>query len=220
MGMHVSGAARWVALVSAPLLLGACGGARGGVPLEQLQPAPTTTVRAGDIIEVEFWGQPEISGERIVDDDGAIQMPLLRAVQVAGLSAEEIRERLTELYDQYYSDPLIVVNVQLGVSITGAVNGPGRYTVDPALNLLDLIGLARGLEDEAKRDKLELNRAGQRYIVDLDEALLLEQPRRLRLQSGDWVYVPRRFWTLRRTSTYLLSAVLALQVLDFFVDGN
>jgi len=207
-----------VALLAA-VTLTACGGARTGVPLERLQPAPVTTVKPGDVVEIEFWGQPELSDERIVDDDGRIHLPLLRGVQVTELSAEEIRERLTELYGRYYTDPLIVVNVRLGVSVTGSVRSPGRYTVDPAFNLLDLLGEAGGLQNDAKREQIELNRGGTRYIVDLDAALLSTEPARLRLQSGDWIYVPRNFWTLQRTATYATIAVLALQIADFFVNN-
>jgi protein involved in polysaccharide export with SLBB domain len=218
MGHFSLRAARRAALVAVPLALAACGQPPLGVPLTELQPEPITTVRPGDVIDIEFWQQADLSGERIVDDEGQIQLPLLRDVPVAGLSAEEIRERLTELYRQYYSDPLIVVNVRLGVSITGAVMGPGRYTVDPALNVLDLIGLAGGLHEEANQEQIELNRGNQRYEIDLDDALLHAQPERLRLQSGDWLYVTRRFWTLRRTGTYLVMAVFVLQIISFFRD--
>jgi len=206
--------ARWLALAALLPGLGACG-PRLGVPLAQLEPQPLTTVRAGDVIEIEFWQQVELSGERIVDDDGRIPLPLVRSVEVAGLSAEEIRERLTERYRQYYSDPLIVVNVRLGVSITGAVRAPGRYTVDPALNVLDLLGLAGGLEYEANRTRIELNRGARRYEIDLDDALLATEPEKLRLQSGDWIYVPRRFWTLQRTATYASIAAISLAIASF-----
>jgi polysaccharide export outer membrane protein len=197
-------------------LLAACSSGPAAAPIAELQPEPITTIRPGDIVVVEFWGQPEVSGERIVDDNGNIHLPLLRAVQVAGLSAEQIRERLTEAYGQYYSDPLIVVNVRLGVSVTGEVISPRRYTVDPALNVLDLFGLAGGLTYEAKRDAIELNRGGARYILDLDDALLYTQSEKLRLQSGDWIYVPRRFWTLQRTLAYATIGVLTITVIAFF----
>ena len=205
-------------IVGLAAVLAAGCASRTGVPLERLQPSPVTTVRPGDVVEIEFWGQAELSGERIVDDDGQIHLPLLRGVEVAGLPAEVIRERLTDLYDQYYTDPLIVVNVRLGVSVTGSVRSPGRYTVDPAFNLLDLLGEAGGPENDAKRERIELNRGGTRYIVDLDAALLNTEPEKLRLQSGDWIYLPRRFWTLQRAATYATIAVLALQVADFFID--
>ncbi|UCC73863.1 MAG: polysaccharide export protein [Gemmatimonadota bacterium] len=207
---------RLAALLAAPLLLNACSAGPAAAPLSELQPAPITTVRPGDVIVIEFWGQPELSGERIVDDNGLIHLPLLREVSVAQLSAEQIRERLTSLYGQYYTDPLIVVNVRLGVSVTGEVRGPQRYTVDPAFNVLDLLGVAGGLTYEAKRDAIELNRGGQRYIVDLDDALLAGEPERLRLQSGDWIYVPRRFWTLQRTMAYATIALTALAIASFF----
>jgi protein involved in polysaccharide export with SLBB domain len=209
--------ARWLALAALLPGLGACG-PRLGVPLAQLEPQPLTTVRPGDVIEIEFWQQVELSGERIVDDDGRIHLPLVRSVEVAGLSGEEIRERLTERYRQYYSDPLIVVNVRLGVSITGAVRSPGRYTVDPALNVLDLLGLAGGLEYEANRTRIELNRDAQRYEIDLDDALLAVEPEKLRLQSGDWIYVPRRFWTLQRTATYATIAAISLAIANIFIN--
>lgn len=200
------------------LVAAACSSGPAGAPLAQLVPETLTTIRSGDVVILELWGQPEVSGERIVDDNGYIHLPLLRAVQVAGMSAEQIRERLTELYGQYYSDPLIVVNVRLGVSVTGEVRGPQRYTVDPALNVLDLFGLAGGLTFEAKKDAIELNRGGTRYIIDLDDALLYTEAEKLRLQSGDWIYVPRRFWTLQRTLAYATIGVLMLTAISFFVD--
>jgi polysaccharide export outer membrane protein len=217
MGACLPNLCRRAAPVVLALAAAACGG-RAGAPLAELQPEPITTIRAGDIVVVELWGQPEVSGERIVDDNGYIHLPLLRAVQVAGMSAEQIRELLSELYGQYYADPLIVVNVRLGVSVTGEVRSPQRYTVDPALNVLDLFGLAGGLTYEAKKDAIELNRGGARYIIDLDDALLYTESEKLRLQSGDWIYVPRRFWTLQRTWTYATITVLAISIADFFIN--
>jgi protein involved in polysaccharide export with SLBB domain len=216
MGTVSSSLARHASLVAVPLLLAACSSGPAGAPLSELQPVPITTIRPGDIVAIEFWGQPELSGERIVDDHGLIHLPLLRAVEVAGLSAEQIRERLTELYGQYYEDPLIVVNVRLGVSVTGEVQMPRRYTVDPAFNVLDLLGVAGGLTFEAKRDQIQLNRESQRYIIDMDDALLYTQADKLRLQSGDWIYVPRRFWTLQRTLAYATIGVLVLSAISFF----
>lgn len=216
MGSCVPSLCRRTTPIVLTLVAAACGGARPGAPIAELQPAAITTIRSGDIVVVELWGQPEVSGERIVDDNGYIHLPLLRAVPVAGMSAEQIRERLSELYGQYYSDPLIVVNVRLGVSVTGEVRAPQRYTVDPALNVLDLFGVAGGLTFEAKKDAIELNRAGTRYILDLDDALLYTEADKLRLQSGDWIYVPRRFWTLQRTMTYATIAVLTIAIIEFF----
>lgn len=202
----------WLTCWVAVGLLTACGARPPGLPISELQPAPAAAVRPGDLIQIEFWQQPELSGERIVDRSGNIHLPLLRAVHVAGLDAEEIRARLAESYSEFYADPLLVVNVKLGVSVTGEVSQPARYTVDPAFNVLDLIGLAGGLRFDAKRDRIELNREGERYVIDIDQATLLADPDAFRLQSGDWIYVPRRFWTLQRTATYLSIAAIGLSI--------
>ena len=204
------------------LALVACGGHR---PPEQ-QPAPPpapadllleptsgpTVVHPGDLISIEFWRQPELSGERVVDRNGRIQLPLLRDIEIVGLTPEEIRIKLTEEYSAFYSDPLIVVNVRLGVNVTGSVGTPGRYTVDPAFTLFDVLGLAGGLRSDAKRKHIQLIREGQKYEISLEAALLSQKARNLRLQSGDWIYVPSRFWTLRRIATYATFGVLVLQI--------
>lgn len=205
-----------LALLAGTSLLGGCGPPRPTVPFAQLEPPDLATVRPGDVVAIEFWEQEALSGDRIVDEHGRIHLPILRGVEVVGLSAQEIRTELTELYRQYYSDPLIVLNVRLGVNVTGAIVKPGRYTVDPAYSILDLIGLAGGLQNVAKRDALELNREGKRFAINLNEAQLLTQVNKLRLQSGDWLYVPTRFWTLQRTLTYATLAVLILSVATFF----
>lgn len=206
---------RCAAPITALALTAACSGGPVGAPLSELQPAATVTVKPGDVVAIAFWEEQGLSGEHIVDDNGFVHLPLLRGVHVADMSAEAIRERLTELYSEYYTDPLLVVNVKLGVSITGEVTGPGRYTVDPAFNVLDLIGTAGGLRYDANREDIELNRGGQRYIINLDDALLATAPEKLRLQSGDWIYVPRRFWTLSRTLAYssiLLTIMLVVNL--------
>jgi len=172
-----------------------------------------SVVRPGDLVHIEFWGEEALTGDRIVDRSGNVYLPLVRAVYVEGLDAYQIQDKLVEFYSQYYAEPLIVVQVRLGVNLTGEVRMPSRYTVDPAFNVLDVIGQAGGLTYDAKREEIEFNRDGVRYILNLSEAKLLTDPDILRLQSGDWNYVPREFWTLQRTATYLSVAAITLSII-------
>ena len=207
------------ALVAA---LGACSSATAPfdpVPLAQLEPPAPTTVRPGDVVVVRFWGQEDISGELIVDDDGNIQLPLLKDVRVEGLSAEEIRARLTEAYGEFYADPLLIVNVKLGVNVSGAVSGPGRFLVDPGFNIFDVLGMAGGERSEAKRSGVILYREGTAYEIHLNKAALATEPEKLRVQSGDWIYVPSRFWTLQRVSVLLSVAVLGITLTDLIISN-
>lgn len=213
MGFHGRRLVGSLALCSAVFASAACGGGPKGPPISEMRPAPTSIVRPGDIVHVEFWGEELLSGDRIVDRSGNIHLPLVRSVFVEGLDAYQIQDKLTDFYSQYYSEPLMIVEVRLGVNVTGEVRMPSRYTVDPSFNLLDVLGAAGGLTYDAKREEIEFNRNGVRYIVNLNQAQLLTDPDILRLQSGDWIYVPRSFWTLARTATYLSVVAITLSII-------
>lgn len=208
----------WMSTCLAVLVTSACGGGPKGPPISELQPMPVSVVRPSDIVIIEFWGEETLSGERTVDRSGNIMLPLVGPVQVAGLDAYQIQDKLIEFYSQYYAEPLIVARVRLGVNVTGEVRLPGRYPVDPAFNVLDVFGVAGGLTYEANTDEIEFNRGGQRYILNLSDAQLSEDPDALRLQSGDWVHVPRRFWTLQRTATYISLTSITLSVIALIVS--
>ncbi len=211
--------AKCAALFSTALALAACGGgAPRGLPITELEPVPTSVVKPGDIVQVEFWQQEALTGDRVVDRSGNIHLPLIGAVYVEGHDAYQIQDQLTSFYNQYYADPLIVVTVRLGVNVTGEVRQPARYAVDPAFNILDALGLAGGLTYDAKEEEIEFNRGGQRYILNLNEAQLTENPELLLLQSGDWIYVPRSFWTLQRTAIYLSMTSVTLSIIAIIVS--
>lgn len=201
------------AAVTAWLAAG-CGGQRPGVRgIESLEPPGSDGVRPGDVIDLQFWNQSDLDGAHSVDRDGRVYLPLVRSVELAGLSEAEIRERLTSLYREFYEDPLIMVKVKLGVNVTGAVGQPGRYSLDPSFTLFDALGAAAGMQHDGDRSEVELIRDGRRHIIDVDDALVTANAESLRLRSGDWIYVPRRFWTLQRVATYATITVLLLQII-------
>lgn len=202
----------------AAFALSACGGGPKGLPISQLPPPVTSVVQPGDVVVIEFWGEETLSGERIVDRSGNIVLPLVGPVNVEGLDSYQIQDKLIEFYREYYAEPLIVTHVRLGVNVTGEVRLPGRYPVDPSYNVLDLFGTAGGLTYDANTDEIEFNRGGERYILNLDDAQLSTNPEGLRLQSGDWLYVPRRFWTLQRTATYISLISITLAVVSLVVS--
>jgi polysaccharide export outer membrane protein len=208
----------WLIVGAAAFVLSGCGGAPKGRPISELEPAPTSVVQPGDVVVIEFWNEEQLSGERIVNRSGNIMLPLVGPIHVAGLDAYQIQDKLIDFYAQYYSEPLIVANIRLGVNVTGEVRIPGRYPVDPAFNVLDVFGVAGGLTYDANTEEIEFNRGGQRYILNLDDAQLSDDPDVLRMQSGDWVYVPRRFWTLQRTATYISLTSITLSVIALIVS--
>ena len=188
------------------------------VPLEELKAPAPATVRPGDRVVIAFWQQPDISGELIVAEDGTIQVPLLTDIPVEGLSAEQIRDIVTERYREFFSDPILMVNIKLGVTVSGAVANPGRFLVDPGFVIFDALGLAGGVRLSGKRSGVILYRDGKAYEVHLNKAALGTDPANLRLQSGDWIYVPTRIFTLQRIGAAATIIILLLTIANFFVN--
>jgi protein involved in polysaccharide export with SLBB domain len=162
------------------------------------------TVRPGDRVTVEVFtaaGEPVdvVSGERILDRNGDLFLPYVGTVHASGLDEISIRELLTEEYGRFYDDPVVSVDVQLRVNITGAVGRPGQYFLDPTATLVDAVAQAGGTGPElavntfqlpANPAQVRLVRDGQAYSVNLRPDDITPETAGMRVRSGDWIHVP------------------------------
>jgi polysaccharide biosynthesis/export protein len=156
----------------------------------------------GDAVSVRVYGQPDMDGVVAVSDDGTINLPLIGAVNVVGLSPIEAATRIQEELKnrQLLIDPQVTIAVVQShsqrVSVLGEVHTPGRYPIDAATNVVDLLAQAGGITP-AGADYVYVLRPdndghSHRYLVDLKgitnakDALPTQS-----LQGGDSVYVPR-----------------------------
>ena len=88
-----------------------------------------------------------------VDGNGAIEVPLLGRVHVAGLTVEQAEQVLDERLSAYIRRAQITINVKelrsQPVSVLGAVNSPGVHQVQGHQNLLEMLSLAGGIRPDA-----------------------------------------------------------------------
>jgi polysaccharide biosynthesis/export protein len=204
--MVKSGGAAAVAFVLS-LLLGACA-SRGPSPVgvQALPQVTRTGVQPGDqVIITVYTGAAgarltEVSGERTVDPNGEIFLPYLRTVPVAGLETADIRRLLEERYGTLYSDPVVEVVTNVNVSITGAVRNSGVFFVPPSSTLLNALARAGGVTAEvdvsigggaSDASRVRLVRDGEATVIDMRPLEVHPEVFDLRVQSGDWLYVPR-----------------------------
>ncbi|QSR88597.1 SLBB domain-containing protein [Methylacidiphilum caldifontis] len=109
----------------------------------------------GDLIEIHVADLPELSNIKTrITPAGTILLPLLGQLQVEGLTAEELHELLkTKLGEKYLKDPQVSVSVvemkSHRVSVMGAVNKPGVYEMTNQLRVVDALGMAGGLREDA-----------------------------------------------------------------------
>lgn len=132
-----------------------------------------------------------------VDTDGYINFPVLGKIKVEGMTREQIAEYLTgQLKEQeLIKDPVVTVEfMNLGVSVLGEVNNPGRIKIErDNMTILDAISEAGDLTIYGKREKvlvLRQENGRQRvYGVNLCSAEHIYSSPVYYLQQNDVVYV-------------------------------
>lgn len=142
------------------------------------------------------------SGNRIelgytIDTQGFINFPVLGKVKVGGMTREQIAEYLTrQLKEQeLIKDPVVTVEfINLGVSVLGEVNNPGRIKIDrDNMTILDALSEAGDLTIYGKREKvlvLRQENGRQRiYDINLCSAEHVYSSPVYYLQQNDVVYV-------------------------------
>lgn len=152
-----------------------------------------------DELSIMFWRDKDLSGDVTVRPDGKISLPLLNDVQAAGLTPDQLREKLVEAAKKYVDDPSATVVVKqinsLRVFITGQVAKPGPYPLTAPTTVLQLISTAGGLNEYAKSKDILIMRSDNGRQVGLhfnykDVVKGKNLKQNVQLQAGDTVIVP------------------------------
>jgi len=160
---------------------------------------PGYVIGADDVLTIVFWRDKEMSGEVAVRPDGKISVPLLNDVDAAGLTPEQLRQRLTEAAGRLIEDPNVSVIVKTinsrKVFVTGQVGKPGPYPLSAPTTVLQLLATAGGVLEYAKSKDIRIMRtdAGKQVSYkfnykDVIEGKNLKQ--NIELKPGDTVIVP------------------------------
>ena len=114
----------------------------------------------GDVLRVQIpslmqTGQTEIA-ERVVDQTGDIQLPVINKVRAAGRTTEELQKSIEEKLQGIIKNPKAFVALTEGRAfqfrILGSVDQPGLYALNkPDLRLLDALATARGASSSTTR---------------------------------------------------------------------
>ncbi|HQG63826.1 MAG TPA: polysaccharide biosynthesis/export family protein [Bacteroidales bacterium] len=95
-----------------------------------------------------------------VDNDGNIEIPYVRKVQVGGKTLSEIKEELEIVFKNYVTDAAITVRlVDNNIGILGEVNAPGRYPIlKDRMTIFEALALAGDLSVYSDRQRVQLIR--------------------------------------------------------------
>jgi len=155
-------------------------------------------IGAKDLLEITVFNLPELNQTVRVSEDGSITLSLLGRVEVAGLTAQELENKLAFLLDQQYTKNArvtVFIKQFQKVAVIGAVGRPGQYELIGPTTVLQVIAQAGGLTAQATNE-LFIFRQGKdgkqtRIVINLDELMSGgNQALNIELQPKDAVTIP------------------------------
>lgn len=160
----------------------------------QDSPALAGYIRAGDVIRLSIWREPDMSGEFLVNEEGVVVFPRLGEMNVLGETPETLKAKLLEGYLRFLRNPSIEIVVLRRVRIMGSVHRPGLYTVDPTISIADALAMAGGATPQGNQKEITILREGEELrTVVTGNTIIAESP----IRSGDVIFVPERGWIAR-----------------------
>jgi polysaccharide export outer membrane protein len=166
---------------------------------------PEYRVGAGDVLTIRIPGMKErvpsaggaaeaTPGYRVYSS-GKVLLPMVGGVQVAGLTVDEVQEKLQEVFRPYIKEPVITVEIleykSRALYLLGKFNSPGVQYLDRPVSLIQGIALGGGLDESANLRGARLVRQNRIVPVDIYDLIYNNDLRQnVALLSGDTVYVP------------------------------
>jgi polysaccharide export outer membrane protein len=155
-------------------------------------------IRAGDIVEVQIFGEPEYSVRMPVSAAGQIALPYAGLFHIEGMTAIEAAKAIAQLFEQeqILRDPRVIVTTeQFGYSVTvmGEVKTPGIYSLAGKKRLIDMLTEAGGVTDRAGH-VIEIFPPGSMkspQTVLWDPTLRENDNAELPIQTGETILVSR-----------------------------
>lgn len=130
----------------------------------------------------------------LVDQNGAIQLPLVGTINVEGLTTAQARSTLEKKLVEYLKEPVVSLRViNFRISVLGDVLRPGVYPVNnERVNISEALSMAGDLNITAERKNVLLIREdlGVRKYIRLDmQSKSLFNSQYYYLQNNDVLYI-------------------------------
>ena len=155
-------------------------------------------IQPNDVIFIRVVGEADLTMERRVGPEGTITYPYLEELQIKDKTPTEVERMIRDgLKGDYIVNPQVTVDfkeyVKDFVNVNGQVNQEGRIElpVDRKLDLIDVISLARGLNQRADQNYIQLTRQGQEpKVYKYKELRAITDPaKKIYVEPGDQIWV-------------------------------
>jgi polysaccharide biosynthesis/export protein len=113
-------------------------------------------VGAQDVLTINVFGEPELSGKYTVEQDGTFTFPQIGRLKAGGLTLRAIEQEVRkQLADGFLKNPQVAVAIDnyrsQRILILGEVRSPGEYQLNGEMTLLAALARAGSLTPTAGR---------------------------------------------------------------------
>lgn len=165
-------------------------------PLWQTPVPSNYVIGPGDQLLIHIWGQINFNSEVTVDRSGAIYLPQVGQIHLAGLPYSQLHQHLADALSRVYKN--FHLSVEMGklraiqVFVVGQARRPGSYTLSSLSTLVTAIFATGGPSVQGSLRDIQVRRDGQTVDhFDLYDLLLNgDKSKDIPLLSGDVIYIP------------------------------
>ncbi len=133
-------------------------------------------IGAADDVAITVLGNTELDTVATVNPGGKISFPLLGDVQAAGLTSEELGEKLTHALEKKIKNPVVTVSLRqinsYRIYMLGNVGKQGVVTSSSEISLLQALSLAGGVVPGTDLTLPYVARGNERLDVDFRKLLM------------------------------------------------
>ncbi len=196
--------------------------------------APAYVIGPQDVLTINVWGQPNLSGKFSVEADGTFSFPLIGRVLAGGSSLRAFESNLQRLLEeqQFLNNAQISVSVDQyrsqRIFVIGEVRAPGPVPLSGEMTLVEALARAGSTTERASDEVIIVHQtpgsdgagptlpteaAGSKAVIRVRLGDLQAGATRasILLRDGDTLFVPRAeslfvFGQVRTPGTYPLKA--------------
>jgi polysaccharide biosynthesis/export protein len=164
MARHIARVVLFLLGVGTAAVLTACASGTGGaIPVEQYKEEGTAgtgeyIIAVGDMLSIQVFDQPQISGRMRVRSDGRISLAFVNDVQASGKTPVALASELEAGLKSVVLNPKVTVVVEeskpLTISVLGEVSKPGTQTYERDSGIAQALASAGGLTNFAHKNRI------------------------------------------------------------------
>jgi protein involved in polysaccharide export with SLBB domain len=165
-------------------------------PIQNQNVPDDYAIGPGDEIQIRGWGMVDIDLVSKVDRSGAIYIPRVGNVGVAGVKFKDLQAHLKKSIGKIFTNFELTASLSqtraIQVYVTGFARQPGSYQISAMSTLVNALFAVGGPSAEGSVRRVEVKRNGK-TIATFDLYAFLNEgskPSDVQLQDGDVIHIP------------------------------